>query len=372
MKYKILVCGSGEFIYRGVESFMLNIYRNIDHNIIDMDFFTPDDCKNDFFFKLSKLYGGKVIEAHSPHGKVHRGLYLIKNLKKLLKNEHYDAVHINSGNIQAITAIMFAAYLAKVPCRIAHANNCGLNNIKYWITKMICFPFIKLSVTDYISCSKFSSQYVFPKSVQDRINYIPNGIDVHKFIYDENVREELRRQYGLKDEVVIGHVGAFVEQKNHVFLLNIFKDLLRENDKYILMLHGDGNNTKYKKIANEFGIEDKIMFMGKSDSIEKWMSVYDLFVLPSLYEGYPTVSMEAQVSGLKCLLSDTITPEVKFSDEVEFLPINKGTRCWVDKILSVKKEDRKLSKTSPIYSADLVAVANQMQEYYINMISVQR
>ena len=191
-----------------------------------------------------------------------------------------------------------------------------------------------------------------------------------KFIFDEEKRVKLRKEYNLENKFVIGNVARFMKQKNHIFMLELFKVILNKNPNSVLMFFGDGElQNEIKQKAKDLGIEKSVMFMGNVENVNEMYQVMDVFLLPSLFEGLPVVGIEAQTSGLKCFMSDTITNEVSITENVEFLSLkNDSLEKWADKILeNIDYERKNMSKEIITAGYSIKEEAKKLQDIYLKM-----
>ena len=267
----------------GVESVVMNYYRNIDRNRIQFHFLCDEDSTDIPYEEIEKL-GGKVIVI-PPYQKLFK---YQKELYRIFKENNYKIIH---SHINALSVFpLRIAKKAGVPIRIAHSHS--TSNKKEWkknILKMILRPFSKLYANNYFACTEYTGKWLFGKKVVERkeLNVINNAIDLKKFEFNENTREDLRKELGIKEDVlVIGHVGRFMKQKNHEFLIDVFEKAIKQDDNIYLILVGQGPlEDKIKEMAKEKGIENKILFLGQRNDVNKLYQAMDIFVLPSLYEG---------------------------------------------------------------------------------------
>ena len=284
MDKKIIVAHiMGKWNGGGVESVVMNYYKNIDRNRIQFHFLCDEDSTDIPYEEIEKL-GGKVIVI-PPYQKLFK---YQKELYRIFKENNYKIIH---SHINALSVFpLRIAKKAGVPIRIAHSHS--TSNKKEWkknILKMILRPFSKLYANNYFACTEYAGKWLFGKKVVERkeLNVINNAIDLKKFEFNENTREDLRKELGIKEDVlVIGHVGRFMKQKNHEFLIDVFEKVIKQDDNIYLILVGQGPlEDKIKEMAKEKGIEYKILFLGQRNDVNKLYQAMDIFVLPSLYEG---------------------------------------------------------------------------------------
>lgn len=319
----------------GVESVVMNYYRHIDRNKIQFDFICDDDSTNIPYEEIEKL-GGKVILI-PPYQKA---IKYHKSLKKVLKDGNYKIVHSHINVLSVFS--LFAAKCAKVPVRIAHSHS--TTNKKEWnknLLKQVLRPFSKVFATDYMCCSELAGRWLFGNKEYDKGNVylLNNAIDLDKFKYDEKIRKQKRKELNIKDDtLVIGHIGRFVAQKNHTFLIDIFNEIHKKNQNSILLLAGQGPlMDEIKEKVNRLNLINSVMFLGQRNDANKLYQVFDVFLLPSLYEGLPVVGVEAQAAGLLCILSDDMTRETKMLESTIMINLNTRLDEWADTILTAYK-----------------------------------
>ena len=267
----------------GVESVVMNYYRNIDRNKIQFHFLCDEDSTNIPYEEIEKM-GGKVIII-PPYQRLFE---YQKELYRIFKENNYKIVH---SHINALSVFpLRIAKKAGVPIRIAHSHS--TSNKKEWkknILKMILRPLSKLYANNYFACTEYAGKWLFGKKVVERkeLNVINNAIDLKKFEFNENTRKALREELGIKDDtLIIGHVGRFMKQKNHEFLVEVFNEVYKKNQNTLLILIGQGPLlSEIKQKAINLNIEDKIKFIGQVTDVEKYYNIMDIFLFPSIYEG---------------------------------------------------------------------------------------
>lgn len=340
----------GKWLGGGVEAVVMNYYRYIDRNKIQFDFICDDDSTNIPYDEIEKL-GGKVILI-PPYQKVFK---YHKNLKRVLKDGNYKIVHSHINTLSVFS--LFAAKSAKVPVRIAHSHS--MTNKKEWkknLLKQVLRPFSKVFATDYMCCSELAGRWLFGDKAYDegKVYLLNNAIDLDKFKYDEKVRKQKRKELNINDDIlVIGHVGRFVEQKNHRFLIDIFNEIHKQNTNSILLLVGQGPlMNEIKEKVNLLDLTDCVKFLGQRSDVNELYQAMDLFLLPSLYEGLGMVLIEAQCAGLPCIASTEVPKVAKITDSLEFINLSLDSNQWSDKILklfkskSVRKSHEKEARTT--------------------------
>ena len=326
----------GKWLGGGVESVVMNYYRHIDRAKIQFDFICDEDSTNIPYEEIEKL-GGRVILI-PPYQKLFK---YHNKLKKILKDGNYKIVHSHINTLSIFS--LFAAKCAGVPVRIAHSHSTtNKKEKKKNLLKQALRPFSKVFATDYMCCSELAGRWLFGNKEYDKGNVylLNNAIDLDKFKYDEKIRSEKRKKLNISDDtLVIGHVGRFVEQKNHRFLIDIFNEIHKQNSNSILLLAGQGPlMEEIKSKVESLGLEKFVIFLGQRNDIDELYQAFDVFCLPSLYEGLPVVGVEAQATGLLCIFSDDMTKETKVLDTTEFLSLKQSAEEWANDI--VKKQSK--------------------------------
>ena len=357
----------GRYIGGGVEAVTINYYRNIDKNKVQLDFICDEDSTNIPYEEIERM-GGKVIiiPSYSKPFKYH------KALKRVLKEGNYKIIHSNINTLSVFS--LFAAKCAGVPVRIAHSHSTtNKKEKKKNLMKQILRPFSKVFATDYMCCSELAGRWLFGNKEYDKGNVylLNNAIDLDKFKYNESLRKKKRKELGIKDDaLVIGHIGRFVAQKNHDFLIDIFNEIHKKNNNSILLLAGQGPLMEdIKNKVKELNLEDSVKFLGQRNDANELYQAFDVFLLPSLYEGLPVVGVEAQAAGLLCYLSDDMTKETKVLDITKFMSLNNTPEEWADNILDDVKKYKRIdtSKEMTAKNFNIKEEAKKLEEYYLNV-----
>lgn len=317
----------------GAETRMMEVYRNIDKSKVDFDFLTMQ-LKDQFYEKEILNNRGKIFKIDPPR---ESGIFKnILNIYKIIKeNGPYDGVHAHTSYHCAL--VMIAAKLAKVPIRICHARTTNSKNTSY-LSKLylkIGQKIIGIFSTDELAVCKDAGLYLYGKnSIKNKkVKILPNAIDIKRFnsIPDKEI-SRLKLEYKIKDDfTIIGHVGRFESMKNHKFLIDLFKKYLIENEKSLLVLIGDGPLKKeIQELAKLKGIEESVLFLGIRQDVNKWMKIFDILILPSIYEGLCGVAIESQAAGTPVLISDTVTKEVDLNLGItKFLSLEEPINNWI-------------------------------------------
>ena len=350
----------------GVESVVMNYYKNIDREKVQFDFIVDKDSMyvpRDIIENL----GGKVYII-PPYQ--HLFSYM-KSLIKLFKENKYKVVHSHINSLSIFP--LCAAKIANVKIRIAHSHSsAGSKELKRNIIKYILRPFSKVFPTDFLACSEFAGRWLFGEKFMNssKVKVLNNAIDTSKFSYNTEIRENIRKQEGLEDKFVIGHVGRFVNQKNHSFLIKIFNEIHKLDKNSVLILLGDGPLRKsIEAEVKSLKIEDSVKFLGIKENVNEYMQAMDVFLLPSFYEGLPVVGVEAQTAGLSCIFSTNVTDEAKLTDNTIYLNLDAGEKAWAE--IALKYKDLPRKNTDPIIiekGFDIKNEAKKLENYYLKLV----
>ena len=326
-----------EMILGGIESIVMNYYRGIDKNKFQFDFIAPKGSTFPNKDEIEKL-GGRIFVVP----KYSHPFAYIKAVRKIFRENHYKIVHCHM-NTMGIFA-MYAAYKEHIPIRILH-NHSMINHFfsrsefKRNILKYVLRTFCKIYPSHFCACSKAAGDWMYGKNFSYTI--FNNGINVDKFKFNPEIRKSVRAELGLQDKLVVGHIGRFCPPKNHIFLVEIFNNLLSLHDNAVLLLIGEGELLDQVKLkAKQLNIEDKVIFLGKQNDTSKYYQAMDVFCLPSRYEGLPVVAVEAQCSGLPCLFSNYVSKESKILDSTEFLSYDDTLDKWSKTLFELANKQR--------------------------------
>lgn len=359
----------GKWVGGGVEAVVMNYYKNIDRDKVQFDFICDDDSTNIPYDEIEKL-GGKVILI-PPYQKV---LKYHKELKKILKAGEYKIVHSHINTLSFFS--LWAAKSAKVPVRVAHSHSTtNPKERKKNLMKQVLRPFSKVFATHYMCCSELAGRWLFGDKEYDKGNVylLNNAIDLEKFKYDENVRKNKRNELGIDDEtLVIGHIGRFVAQKNHQFLIDIFYEIHKKHPKSILLLAGQGPlQEEIKAKVDRLGIDNSVRFLGQRSDANELYQAFDVFLLPSLYEGLPVVGVEAQAAGLLCVLSDDMTKETKVLKSTHFLSLSNKADYWADEILKTSEIFKRENTQEEISrnNFNIKLEAQKLEQRYVSLVN---
>ena len=348
----------------GIETMLMNFYRNMDHDKIQFDFLQNKPKPGDYDDEIRSM-GGKlfVSPGYSSYKK-----YLQYMTELFREHPEYKIIHTHNGPLMLYS--LRSAQVNNIPVRIAHAHATKVPLDFKTGYKMCIKPLIKYIATDYWGCSNAAGEFYFTKKRWNKNNQlIHNAIDVNKFTYNESARLRLREQYGLGDKFIMGHVGRLTWVKNHKKLIEIFSVLHKLYPESHFVMVGTGElESKLRKQVAELGISDAVTFTGLQTNVDEWYSVFDVFVMASHNEGLPVVGIEAQASDLPCVFADTITKELEVTDKVSFLSLKDSADTWANEILGFKGLKRGSRFDDMKRSGyDIKTEALRMQSLYLDM-----
>lgn len=351
----------------GIESFVINLYRNIDKTEIQFDFLLDYKIEEFPFENEIKELGGNVYREYY-------NLHEMKNKNAVSINDFFsnhpeiNAVHLHCNFISTTFRVLQIAKKKGINTRILHSHSCGYMH-KFSFRKKLYELYVKLIlddyVTDYFACSQEAARWMFGYNKKYKV--IPNAINVRKFVFNETLRGKYRDEMNIADEeLLLGFVGSFSYQKDPLFLIDIFNEYHNINVNTKLLMLGQGllKEQVLKKI-DEYNLGDFIIMPGNVPNVNEYMQAMDFFVLPSRVEGFGIVLLEAQVAGLQCFTSKGVVPQsVNISGMVEYIERDKGARYWTEIISGClfKKLDGPLSLIGSKYDID--DLARRMEVIY--------
>lgn len=271
-------------------------------------------------------------------------------VKELIQKSHYDMVYLNMSTAMSVPVLM-AARDCGVERVLVHSHSAGFDVTSSWKRKLmtivhqLCKGLVCRSANEYFTCSDKAAQWMFTKKVNEsgKVRRIQNAVDVSKFRFDPERREALRKQLQVQDKYVIGMVGNMSYVKNHRFIIDVFSRVAWQNPDSVLVILGDGGlRGDIEQQIRDCGLQDRVMLLGQVRASDGYMSAFDLFVMPSHFEGMPIVSVEAQCAGLPCIFSDRITTEAQITGQCSFLSL-EDPGLWVSEILKeiITQRERK-------------------------------
>ncbi len=353
----------------GIESFLHNVIMEMDISRLEIDIVAAQICESVFTASL-KEKGVGFYELSGSQRKLGRNH---KMFKQLLKERQYDVVHLNI--FQGLS--LYYAYLAKkagVPGRIAHSHNTALRQSKTKWLKLLLHNAGKSlwaeNAMDFWACSRVAAEFMFTPKGLRKYEFIPNGIDVEKFRFNNEVRNQIRKDLDIEDKLVIGNVGRLCYQKNQEYLLEVFAKLQTQRPDSVLLLVGEGElKAELQQKAEKLGISDRVIFYGVTDKVEELLCAMDIFAFPSRFEGLGIVVVEAQAAGLPVVCSDNVPDEAVVTDLVQKVKLSAGVDSWTENILNCQNDVDKLDVNKQVHKSGFAVkdVAKRIEKVYLGL-----
>ena len=347
----------------GLETMLMNYYRNIDKSQVQFDFLVHRDFEADYDKEIESL-GGRIYRL--PRLNPFSSIYKTK-LDQFFE-EHKAEYKIVHSHLDCLAGIPLK-YAKKygIPVRIAHAHSSNQTKDKKYLLKLLFKKNITKYANELVACGNEAGLWMFET---DKFHILNNAIDSSKYKYDFNLSQEIKNKWNIAEDVmVVGHVGRFNEPKNHKFIVEVFQEVLNEQDNAVLLLVGAGElKPQIEKQVKGAGIEKNVIFTGLCSEVEKMLQVMNVFLFPSIYEGLPVSIVEAQAAGLPCLISDKVPIECKKTKLVHQLELSKSSEEWAKKVIELSKIE-KCDTSEEIKAAkfDISENAKELQTYYLDI-----
>lgn len=363
---KILIVNTNPTKREGITNVVFNLLDNIAYSNLQFGYVSINTPENYFIQRLNELNCKLYILPRN-----YRNFFLyFSHLSKIAKD--YDAVHVH-GNSATLAIELFAAKIGGVKYRIAHSHN---TSCKMVVADKILRPLFYTLCNGKLACGKDAGKWLYGNRP---FQIIRNGIDTFRFKFNDTNREKIRKILGWQDKIVIGHIGNFVEAKNHNFIFEVLKSCLRKNENVRLACVGGGrlmNNAQHN--IREMGLTERVHITGSVNNPEDYMSAMDVILMPSIHEGLPLTLVEEQANGLSCLVSDAITTEADLTGRLHFFSLSESAENWSDKLLDLVENlnsDRTGVSCQSISSIkekgyDITTEAQKLCNFYKNFIRI--
>ncbi len=336
---KRLLCIVSSLDTGGAETFMMKIFRALPQNY-KLDFVVSTDTG--FYEDEVKELGGKIYRVPL---RTKQPLQTFKEIKKIVKNNKYETVlKLCDTPIGIFDLLAAKCGGAKKLCVRSCNASSSESKIKHIIYKILR-PFFNVITDIKIAPSRLAAEYTFGGNIvkKGKVIFLHNAVDLKTYYFNEEGRNKIRNEFNIdKNQFVIGHIGRFNDQKNHSFLLDVFKNINEKDPNSVLILVGNGEKKEeiISKIK-ELDLEKSVILTGVRSDITNLLSAMDVFVFPSLYEGMPNTIIEAQATGLPCVLSDSITKEARITDLLQYLSLEVPSIEWCKVTLNSRIKIRK-------------------------------
>ena len=348
----------------GAEAFIMNVYRNMDRKRFQFDFLTFRSSREFYEDEIESLGG------HIYHVPIMEGTNILRRRSMLdaFFDEHgdYAAVHCHMAALGG--DCLASAERHGIGRRFSHSHIADFEHNPRGYLKHAFERGFGNCATVRFACSRQAGRYMYGDAPFTVVN---NGIDTTSFAYDSTKRTTFRKSLGIEEsDLLVGHVGRFEIMKNHAFLIEVFAMMVARGFSGRLVLAGDGSlRQEIEAQVEKASLSDRVIFLGTIENMPAFYSGIDLFVMPSLFEGLPFSAIEAQCSGLPCVLSDTISIECKITEGVHFIPLSSDKQIWVD-VLSSALATRRIRTDSSIAvrnaGYDIGNVTKMLEMYYEN------
>lgn len=349
----------------GAETMIMNLYRNIDRSLIQFDFIVHSQQEGYYENEIKEL-GGKIFRVPRYNG-LNLYQYYRQWTKFFAENPEYRVIH---SHVRSTAAIFLYIARRKGIITISHSHSTSSGKGLKAVVKSIQQYPLRFICDYYFACSKEAGRWLYGEKVLQSENFLilNNAIDAKKFTYSVNTRDKIRKEFNLKDEFVIGHIGRFEYEKNHRFLIDIFKEIVSIEPNSKLLLVGDG--ILRNEIENQiklYGIENKVILVGIRSDISQILQGMDVFVFPSHFEGLGIVAIEAQAAGLKTICANTIPKEAYITENFLYIDLRESHKKWAQKILKYNDRYERYNMYNEIYKAgyDIHQNVEYIQEFYL-------
>lgn len=359
---KIIHFVSSLDINSGVMNIIMNYYRYINKNEYQFFFI--------YFLDSEKTYEKEIITLGGETHKISKpsfSLMWIKQLQEILSRDNYRIFHNHEVYLSFILKSISRNRGIKRFIVHAHATKYSDKFMSSIRNKVLCMP-LRFMSYEKMACSKAAAQFLYRNISQAYI--LNNAVDIQKYKYDDKIRRNLRKMYNISDEtLVLGHIGRMVTQKNQIFLLKVFKDLIKTQNA-VLVFIGDGIlYDKIMEFVKQEKLDKSIIFLKQRTDIDELLNLMDVFLLPSLYEGLPVVCVEAQANGLPCIISDNITEEVILTPMCQQISLDLPVNIWTKKIIGLYKKSNTMTRNQGIKniyntSFDIKKEIKRLEDYY--------
>lgn len=356
----------------GAETMVMNYYRKLDKSKVQFDFMVHRPERGAYDDEIESL-GGKIYRM--PAIRPWTAMQYRKVVRKFYEDHpEYKIIHSHMSELGYYDFL--EAEKAGIPVRICHAHNrpygIDIKSPVRWYYKTLMIPHI----SHMFMCGEESGEWLFGKKNKSRFIQLNNAIDAKDYSYNEVKRAEVRKCFGLKEELVVGHVGRFNLQKNHPFIIDVFNEVHKKEPDSVLLLVGDDSGKVAEDIhkrVGELNLAGAVRFLGVRTDVADLMQAMDVFLFPSLFEGFGIVALEAQAAGLPAVVSKRIPPECMITDCISSLELDFSAEIWANRLIEAVKNERK-NRFLEIKKAgfDIVENAKFLQDFYIRAASGER
>lgn len=352
----------------GIQTFVIENLKHMDKTNLQIDFLLLDDGKTYDMEEELKNLGSTIYKLDGIWLRKPRDfIKYCRALKQFFKEHHdYKVVHMHSSSKNFMVLKIAKKYGIKI--RVAHSHNIDFqskNKLKILVGNCFKKP-LKKYATHYFACSELAGKWLFGN---EEVKVIHNAVDYEKFKFNENGRNELRKELGIEDKLVIGNVGRFTNQKNHTFLIDIFNEIHKQRKNAVLMLVGTGEKEEeIKKKVEDLGLQNDVLFLGFKNNVNEYMWTMDFFVFPSVFEGLGLVLIEAQATGMKCFTSKDVVPkEAQVSELLKYISLERSAKEWTEIILNSDLERKDIRQDLEDRKYLIEQTAEELGKFYLGV-----
>lgn len=357
----------------GAEQIIFSYLQNIDRNKYQWDFIVmniPDKPDGRLEQKVRDL-GCNIYKVTKKKDN------LIKNIKevdRIIASGHYDIVHSHLYEVSAF--YLLSAKIHNVPVRIAHSHSANeKRGLKVDILRLLLKPILRFTANSYAACGIKAAKSLWGERLYElgKVKIIHNAIDTTKFQFKDETRKIMKRKLNLEGCKVVGTVGRFSLPKNPVFNIEVFNEIFKRDNRTRLVIVGEGElKNEIEAKIKEYSLENSVLLLGRRNDVYDILNCFDVFLLPSLWEGLPLVLVEAQCNGLPCIVSDSVTKEVTFSNNIKYLSLKSSVTEWADDVIEMfnyREVDSRTAKDRVISEGyNIVNAANELDNYYTELL----
>ena len=379
MKKNVLLATNGDLDCGGITLFMLQWIKGIliacpesSISVYFRETIANNNIEQRFRSLGVNIYTGSIQRGTSfKNYKANRKVRA--DIQQILFEKHIEILHINSRIFGFNVLLLSTAKKYGVPVRIAHAHGAMPEKLHDRIIHYFMKRRIRSLATVCAGCSKTAGEYLFGKEGIDSLKwkFVPNTICTEKYRFDEKKRIQRRRDIGITNSILLGAVGHLIETKNHIFLIRLINDLIKDGIDARLIIIGEGDKRpELEDECRRLGIEKEVFLPGLSNDVPGWLSAMDYYVMPSLSEGLPLSAVEAQANGLICLLSDRISRESDLTADVYHISIDHGTEEWVDVLKKIRPNDYE-KRNKAVYAVEKAGFDEGSGPSYVTKIYLE-
>lgn len=351
------------FNYGGIENLIININKNIDLNKVQFDYLVEKDIPKKYRI-LIENNGGKIYKICDMSNKI-----IFKHIKELIKvlKENKNSI-LHCHYVDGRPFILPIAKILGIKRRILHIHAKNFSTKSHYFIRKLFMKSNIIFSTDYMACSDEAADKMLGNKISQKTKVIFNGIDIEKFKFNENNKKEILNQYNLNGKIVLGQVGRFGDLKNQIFSVKVLNEINKKykNNNFCLMLVGDGpSKEKIMHKVKQHNLQDKVIFTGIQNNIKKYLDAMDLFLFPSISEGFGIAAIEAQANNLTCFVSDGI-PEIVNCGKCRFFSIDGTEKMWADEIIKYFSEKTNFELSlEKLKRFDIKSIATEFEKEYL-------